>query len=199
MNETRRTGILSMMVLAATLALSACSRPAEEPPLQGARMGGPFTLMDQNGRTVHDSEFAGRYRLIYFGYTFCPDVCPTDLQTTGRALRAFEKQAPDRASRIQPIFISVDPQRDTPAVLKAFVANFHPRLIGLTGTPQQLQQVEKAYGIYVSTQQGAGDKNYLVDHSRQTTLYGPEGQPIALIPAEDGVEATTEALDRWVK
>lgn len=199
MNETRWTGILCAIVLAAALALSACSRPAEEPPLQGARMGGPFTLVDQNGKTVHDTDFAGRYRLIYFGYTFCPDICPTDLQTVGRALREFEEKAPDRASRIQPIFISVDPQRDTPAVLKAFVANFHPRLIGLTGTPQQLQQIEKAYGISASTQEGAGGKNYLVDHTRLTTLYGPQGQPIAFIPADEGVEATTEALDRWVK
>jgi protein SCO1/2 len=199
MNETCRTRNLRTLVLAAALALAACSKPAEEPPLQGARMGGPFTLVDQDGRTVGDSDFAGRYRLIYFGYTYCPDVCPTDLQTMGRALRAFEKKAPDRASRIQPIFISVDPQRDTPAVLKAFVANFHPRLIGLTGTAQQLQAIERAYGISVSTQKGADAKNYLVDHTRLTTLYGPQGQPIALIPAEDGVEATTEALDRWVK
>jgi len=199
MNETCWTRISHGLVLIAALALAACSKPAEEPPLQGARMGGPFTLVDQTGRTVHDSDFAGRYRLIYFGYTFCPDVCPTDLQTIGRGLRAFEKQAPDRASHVQPIFISVDPQRDRPAVLKAYVANFHPRLIGLTGTPQQLQQVERAYGISVSAQEGAGAKNYLVDHTRLTTLYGPQGQPIAFIPADEGVEATTEALDRWVK
>ena len=199
MNETCWARLLRILMLTAALALAACSRPAEEPPLQGARMGGPFTLVDQDGRTVHDSDFAGRYRLIYFGYTFCPDVCPTDLQTTNRALLAFEKKAPDRASRVQPIFISVDPQRDTPAVLKAFVANFHSRMIGLTGTPQQLQQIEKAYGISASTQEGAGGKNYLVDHTRLTTLYGPQGQPIAFIPADEGVEATTEALDRWVK
>jgi protein SCO1/2 len=199
MNETRRSRILRSLAIAAALVLSACSRPAEEPPLQGARMGGPFALVDQDGKTVRDTDFAGHYRLIYFGYTFCPDVCPTDLQTVGRALSAFEKEAPDRASRIQPIFISVDPQRDTPAVLKAFVANFHPRLIGLTGTPQQLQQIEKAYGISASTQEDAGDKNYLVDHTRLTTLYGPDGQPIAFIPADEGVEATTKALEKWVR
>jgi protein SCO1 len=199
MNETRRALMVRMMALTAVLAFAACSRPAEAPPLQGASLGGPFTLVDQNGRTVHDSDFAGRYRLIYFGYTFCPDVCPTDLQTVGRALRALEKQAPERASRIQPIFISVDPQRDTPAVLKAYVANFHPRLIGLTGSAQQLQQIERAYGISASTQDGGNAKNYLVDHTRLTTLYGPQGQPIAFIPADEGVEATTEALDRWVK
>ena len=199
MNETCGSRFLRVTVMAAVLALAACSAPAEEPPLQGARLGGSFTLVDQNGKTVHDSDFAGRYRLIYFGYTFCPDVCPTDLQTVGRALRAFEKQAPDRARRIQPIFISVDPQRDTPAVLKAYVANFHPRLIGLTGSPQQLQQVERGYGISASTQEGGDGKNYLVDHTRLTTLYGPQGQPIAFIPADQGVEATTEALDRWVK
>src|SRR6185369_14158786 len=109
-----------------------CSQPVEEAPLKGARIGGPFALVDQNGRTVRDSDFAGRYRLVYFGYSYCPDVCPTDLQSIGQAMRQFEKSDPGRAAEVQPIFITVDPERDTPPVLKAYVAAFHPRLIGLT-------------------------------------------------------------------
>src|SRR4051794_1401338 len=106
--------------VAAALLLTACSR-GEAPPLEGAKIGGPFTLIDQNGHEFSDRSLAGRYRIIYFGYSFCPDVCPTDLQTIGQAMRMFDKAAPDRAARVQPIFISVDPQRDTPAVLKSYV------------------------------------------------------------------------------
>ena len=136
MNETLRSPL--SLLLALLLALVAACSPAgdQPPPLQGATMGGPFALTDQNGKTVRDTDFAGRYRLIYFGYTFCPDVCPVDLQSIGQALRAFEKAHPALAARVQPIFITVDPERDTPAVLKPYVAAFHPRLIGLTGTPK---------------------------------------------------------------
>jgi protein SCO1/2 len=199
MNETANRLIRRWLLLAAVGLLAACSAPAEEPPLQGARLGGPFTLVDQNGRTVKDSDFAGRYRLIYFGYTFCPDVCPIDLQTIGRALKAFEQKAPERARRVQPIFISVDPARDTPTVLKAYVTHFHPRLIGLTGTQQQISQAEQAYGISAAQQPGGDARTYLVDHTRLTTLFGPDGQPIAFIPADEGVESAAKALDRWVK
>jgi protein SCO1/2 len=199
MNEKVARPISRGFVPALLCLLAACSRPAEEPPLHGARLGGPFTLIDQNGRTVKDGDFAGRYRLIYFGYSFCPDVCPTDLQTIGRSLKAFEQKAPQRAQRVQPIFISVDPARDTPPVLKTYVAHFHPRLIGLTGTQEQLGQVEREYGISASSQQGGDAKTYLVDHTRLTTLFGPDGQPIAFIPADEGVEAATAALERWVK
>lgn len=188
-----------LLLVAAALLAAACSSADEAPPLQGARLGGSFALTDQNGRTVRDSDFAGRYRLVYFGYSFCPDICPTDLQTIGRALAAFEKEAPNRARRVQPIFITVDPARDTPAVLKKYAAAFHPRLIGLTGSEQQIDAVKKTYGISSSAQEGADPKNYLVDHARVTTLYGPEGQPIAFMPADEGVDAVEKALDRWVK
>lgn len=187
------------LLLAAALLAAGCSSTDEAPPLQGARLGGPFTLTDQNGRTIRDGDFAGRYRLVYFGYTFCPDICPTDLQTIGRALSDFEKEAPERARRVQPIFITVDPARDTPPILKKYAAAFHPRLIGLTGTEQQIAAVKKAYGVASSAQKGADPDNYLVDHARLTTLYGPDGQPIAFMPADEGVDAVTEALDRWVK
>lgn len=198
MNESFGISIWRRWLLAAALALAACSGPVEKAPLQGARIGGPFALVDQNGRTVRDSDFAGRYRVIYFGYTFCPDICPVDLQTIGRALSRFEQQVPQRARRVQPIFITVDPARDTPAVLKEYVVNFHPRLIGLTGTKQQIDQVLGAFGIAASIPEGA-TKDYLVDHARLTILFGPEGQPIAFMPADEGVDAVTEALDRWVK
>src|SRR4051812_49976842 len=112
--------------LLAALLLVGCSSPSAPPPLEGATMGGPFTLTDQNGHRVSDRDFAGKYRLVYFGYTFCPDVCPVDMQVIGAGLRRFEAENEARAARVQPIFISVDPARDTPAGLRPVVAPLHP-------------------------------------------------------------------------
>ena len=198
MNETIVLRLLRLLFLSAALMLAACSGPAQEAPLKGAKIGGPFALTDQNGHTVKDSDFAGRYRIIYFGYSFCPDVCPTDLQTIGRALDRFEKDDPQRAAQVQPIFITVDPTRDTPQVLRHYVANFHKRLIGLTGTQAQIDTVRKEYGISAAIPEGHG-KDYLVDHARLTTLFGPDGQPIAFLPSDESVDAVVKALDQWVK
>src|SRR6476646_3488168 len=107
MNE-RAKPLAFLMPLLLLLAPAACSK-APEPPLAGAAIGGPFALVDQNGRAVSDRDFAGRYRIVYFGYTHCPDVCPTDLATISQALNLFDKKDPARAARVQPLFISVDP------------------------------------------------------------------------------------------
>jgi len=107
MNESPKPPVLPILVALVALALSACS--SEEPPLQGAAIGGPFALTDQDGRRVTDRDFAGRYRIMYFGFTHCPDVCPTDLAVIGQALRRFEKSDPKRAARVVPVFVSVDP------------------------------------------------------------------------------------------
>lgn len=185
------------------LALAACNPqpggPAAEPPLAGARIGGPFTLTDGDGRTVTDRDFAGKYRIVYFGYTFCPDVCPVDVQTIGAGLKAFERRDAAKAGQVVPIFITVDPDRDTPPVVKAFVANFHPRMVGLTGTPQAIADVAKAYGIFFQKKDPAPGGGYMVDHSRQAYLMGPDGQPIALLPIEDGADKVADELQRWVR
>src|SRR3954467_15628959 len=124
MNEKVRTSLILLTSLLLAAPLASCGSAAQ-PPLAGAAIGGPFTLVDQNGRTVSDRDFAGKYRIVYFGYTHCPDVCPTDLATISQALSSFEKSDPKRAARVQPIFITVDPQRDTPAVLKEYLRAFH--------------------------------------------------------------------------
>jgi protein SCO1/2 len=182
------------------LALSACS-PADpgEPPLAGARIGGPFTLTDQNGAQLDSAALQGKYRIVYFGYTFCPDVCPVDLQQIGLALKRWEASEPERAKRVQPIFITTDPERDTPAVLKEFVSSFHPRLIGLTGTPQQIAAVSRAFGVYGSKQETQGASGYLVNHSRIAFLFGPGGEPIVILPHEQGADAILAELKKWVK
>jgi len=199
MNETRKPRLLRLFPLLCGLALAACSPTAAEPPLKGARIGGPFSLLNQDGRTVTDRDFAGRYRIVYFGFTHCPDVCPTDLAAIGSALRRFEQKDPARAARVQPIFISVDPERDTPAVVKEYVSAFHPRLIGLTGTPAQVAQVEKEFAVYASKGEAQPGGGYGVDHSRLVLLMGPDGTPIALLPQDKGVDGILEELDRWVK
>ena len=186
-------------LLAACLGLAACQAPTAEPPLAGARIGGPFSLVDQNGKTVTDAQFAGRYRLIYFGYTFCPDVCPTDLQTLMKGLKLFETQDAARAAKVQPIFVTIDPERDTPPVLRQWVAAFHPRLIGLTGTPAQIAAVAKEYAVYYKKVETPGSGAYLMDHARQAVLFGPKGEPLALIPQDETPEAAAAALAKWVR
>lgn len=192
---------LVRFALFGALALSACTpapvAPAR-PPLEGARIGGPFTLTDQNGRSVSDRDFAGKYRIMYFGYTFCPDVCPTDVQAIGAALKSLEQTDPAVAAKIVPIFVTVDPTRDTPAVLKAFVSAFHPRMVGLTGTVHQIEGVKKEFAVFSAKGDPSPGGGYLVNHSRQAYLMAPDGKPIALLPQEQGPQAVADEIKRWV-
>ncbi len=190
-----------VLVLLAGLSLGSCGRQMEQasPPLAGAALGGPFTLVDQNGRTTTDKSFAGHYRAVYFGYSFCPDVCPTTLQTLMQGYRAFAAASPGLAARLVPIFITVDPERDTPGVLKTYVAAFGPQLVGLTGSPAAIASAAKAYGVYYRRQVArAGSSSYLMDHSSQVVLFGPDGAPIALVPTDQGAKAVAETLGQWV-
>ena len=195
--------ILNTLSLAAAMLLAACnpSAPAQqqEPPLSGARIGGPFSLTDQNGRTVTDRSFAGKYRIVYFGYTFCPDVCPVDVQTIGAGLKAFETRDAAKGAKVVPIFITVDPKRDTPAVVREFVGNFHPRMVGLTGSPEAIAATAKVYGIYFAKQKPGPGGGYIMDHSRQAYLMDRDGKPLALLPVEQGAEKVADELQRWVR
>ena len=179
----------------------ACSGPAtpERAPLDGVKIGAPFSLTDQDGHPRTDRDFAGRYRIVYFGYTFCPDVCPIDVQTIGAGLRAFEAKDPARASRVVPIFVTVDPARDTPPVLKEFVSAFHPRMVGLTGKPEAIAALAKAYGVAFEAEKPNAQGGYLVAHQRLTFLMDPAGKPVALLPADKAPQDVAAELDRWVK
>lgn len=182
----------------AALAASACSpeAPPARPPLEGARIGGPFALIDQNGRPTTDASFAGKYRIVYFGYTFCPDVCPVDVQNIGGAMKLLEKSDPALAERIVPVFVTVDPARDTPAVLKQFVSAFDPRMVGLTGSEEEIARVAKEYGVYFKRGAGTPD-GYMMDHSRQAYLMSPEGKPLALLPQEGPPQGIVDEIKRW--
>jgi protein SCO1/2 len=185
------------LALAAALLLAACGAKTEA-PLAGAAIGGPFALTDQNGRTVHDSDFKGQWRIVYFGYSFCPDVCPNDLRNIGLGLRLLDKRDPALAAKVVPIFITVDPARDTPPALKQYVANFHPRMLGLTGSADAIAAVAKEFGVYY--QNGpVKDGTYAVNHSRQTYLMDPDGKPVALLPADQSGEAVASEVEKWAK
>jgi protein SCO1 len=184
------------------MGLSACGGGAGDPataPLAGAKMGGPFSLIDQNGKTVTDQSFRGRYRMVYFGYTYCPDVCPVDVQVLSQGLNQFEQADKARGAKVVPIFISIDPERDKPAVLKNFVSNFHPRLVGLTGDLADVQRIAKDHGIYFERGEANAEGGYLVNHSNFPVLYDPEGKPLAPLPHDKGAKAVADELARWVQ
>jgi protein SCO1/2 len=203
-NPTRARAALGL-AFALSLALGACggpTAPPERPPLEGAAIGGPFTLVDKAGRTVRWNDFAGKYRIVYFGYSFCPDACPMDLQTTMQGFAMFAKAHPDLARQVQPIFITIDPARDTPQVVGEFAAAFSPRLLGLTGTPAQVDQAAKAFKVYYAKGKETPG-GYLMDHQRSAFLMGRNGEPIALLPTDlggaQGAKAVAAELAKWVR
>jgi protein SCO1 len=186
---------------AVALALAACegaSTPAEEPPLAGAAIGGDFTLQDSKGSPVRWADFAGKYRIVYFGYTFCPDICPTDMQRVAQGLKELKAQDPAKAAKIATMFITVDPARDTEAVVGEFAAAFSPDIIGLTGTPEQIDAAAKAFKVFYAKGEAQPGGGYLVDHSNVVYLFGPDGAPIATLPADQGGKAVAAELARWV-
>ena len=137
-------------------------------------VGGPFSLTDQTGTTRHAEDFRGKLMLIYFGYTFCPDVCPTELQTMSEAIDLLGA----KGEAVQPIFITIDPARDTPEQLKSYAESFHPRLLALTGSTAEIAAAARAYKVfYQPVKQGGGA--YLMDHSSIVYLMGRDGKYIA--------------------
>jgi len=196
----RRALNLFLVLLLAPLA-AACANNAqpEQGGLAGSTVGGSFSLVDQDGKRVRDTDFNGRYRLIYFGFANCPDVCPVDLQLAAAGLRQFEQEDAERAAKVQPIFITVDPERDTPEVLKRYVANFHPRLIGLTGTEAEVKAAKDEYAVFGEKGEVQPGGGYNVNHLRALLLLGPEGEPIAIVPHDQGPEGVARELDRWVR
>lgn len=200
MNDLKPLKIHALALLAA-VALTACSGDATpaSPPLEGAAIGGDFELVDENGNTVREADFEGQNRVVYFGYAFCPDVCPVDMQKLGQAMRVLEESDPALAERITPIFVSVDPARDTPEVLTQFTDSFHPRMVGLSGSREAVDAAAERYGVYYQLGEDDGSGNYLVDHSNNAILFGPEGEPLAILPLQDSPDAIAETLVRWAR
>jgi protein SCO1/2 len=153
-------------------------------------IGGPFSLVDQNGVTRNDSDFRGKLMLVYFGYTYCPDICPATLLAMSQAL----DQLGQAGDQVQPIFITIDPERDTEAQMKLYAANFHPRLLALTGGAEQVSVAEKAYRVYAKKVTEPGKADYLMDHSSFIYLMDREGKLVALISPGADPAAMAEAI-----
>jgi protein SCO1/2 len=181
------------------LLLTGCGRGAErtDPPLAGSQLGGDFTLVDKTGKTVRYADFAGKWRVLYFGYTFCPDACPLDMQHLMQGYHAFARAHPDRAARTVPMFISIDPERDTPKAVGQFAAAFGPEVIGLTGTPAQVAGAAKAFAVFYQKRPGATPGSYLMDHSRAAYLMDSDGKPVALLPVDENGKAVEAELEKW--
>jgi protein SCO1 len=196
----RRTAWLATLVgvlvaAAATYAgfggLTAAFAP-KAPTLSG--FGGPFRLTDQDGRVVTDADFHGKWLLLYFGYTHCPDACPTALNAIAEAL---DRLGPTR-DKIRPVFVTLDPERDTPEVLKSYTSAFQAGVVGLTGSPAQIQMVAKEYRItYRKHPEPKGD-DYTVDHTSIIFLIDPKGKPVSLFSHETPPDRLSRRLKETI-
>jgi protein SCO1/2 len=158
-----------------------------------ALVGGPFSLIDHTGKRVTDKDFRGRYMLVYFGFTYCPDVCPSGLQVIAAALQKLGA----KAELVIPIFITVDPERDTPQQLAEYVKSFDPRLIGLTGSPDETAAAAKAYRVYYKkVPDEKSTAGFTIDHSAIIYLMGPDGSYVTHFSQTMGVDALAERLDK---
>ena len=155
------------------------------------KLGGSFTLTSQGGKPVSDKDFPNQHLLVYFGYTSCPDMCPTGLQSISRAL---DQLKPEEQNKVQPLFITIDPARDTPARLKEYDAAFHPKIIGLTGSADQIAAVAKAYQVYYK--KGEGDQDYEMEHSSLIYLMNPAGDLEGAFDEEVDPKQIVSALRR---
>ena len=190
----RRTQAIALSALIAAVGLAGLVALAPDPEPRvvvtgTADVGGPFTLTAHTGERVSDKAFRGKYMLVAFGFTFCPDVCPAQLQVMSAAL---DDMGPE-AERIQPLFITIDPERDTAARLADYMANF-PRLIGLTGSSEEIAAVAKAYHVWYEKVEEAGSADYLMDHTSITYLMDPEGDFVQHFSFGISADAMGEAL-----
>jgi cytochrome oxidase Cu insertion factor (SCO1/SenC/PrrC family) len=186
---------LSLTAVALALFLGA-ARPlsAEDAPSAAELMddlmwgrtpvGGPFNLIDHTGRRRADAEFRGKFLLVYFGYSYCPDVCPTDLMALATAMDLLGPVGRD----VQPLFITIDPERDTVEHLADYVTAFHPSLIGLTGTPEEIRKLALAYKVYYAKVEAPDGSDYAIDHTGFVYLVGPDGQFVGFFPPNTTAE-----------
>lgn len=175
----------------------AAPAPAEEtqaaPAAQavaGVSVGGAFALTDHNGAAVTQASWPGKYKLVFFGFTHCPEICPVAMEKVTAALNAMG----DDAQKLQTLFITVDPERDTAETLKTFLGNYHASIVGLTGSEDQIRDVKSAYKVYAAKAEGGDAENYILDHSSYTFLMSPDDALLLLFRTEDTAEAMAEKI-----
>lgn len=192
-------GMLGVLALGLGLALGAVFalvRHIDAPPADRlANIGGPFDLIDQTGAPRTDKDFAGTPMLIYFGYTFCPDICPTELAKMARAVDLL--QAGGTAAQpifVTPVFITIDPERDTPEHLAGYVRLFHPRLVGLTGDADAIADIAHAYKVFYAKVESDEFSDYLMDHSSYFYLVDGQGETVGVFPMALTAQELAEAV-----
>lgn len=192
MAATRIAIILSFVVLAlGAVFIFTMERPSNSGT---ALIGGPFTLTDHHGETVTDETYKDTALLVYFGFTFCPDICPTELQKLSAALDLLSEK--DRA-KITPLFISIDPERDTPEAMADYVDHFHPDMVGLTGTPDQIAAAAKAYKIYYEkVEDDSSTAGYTMNHTNLVYFMNRDHKFVTVFHAEDGPEKIAASVKK---
>lgn len=195
----RRIALVTCVIIATLVAewvwlwAERADSAAEPSPLvaaQAAVAGGPFSLIDHTGKAVSNEDFRGSLVLMVFGYTFCPDVCPTTLQRVAETMDLLDGPA----ERVQPLFVTIDPERDSPEVLAAYVSAFHPRMMGLTGSVEQVRQITGNYRVY-HAKVGSGDSDYLMDHSAYIYLVGADGRLLTYLRHDAAPEAIAAVIE----
>lgn len=189
--------VVATALLAALLSLLPSTSEDQAPVRSSgtALIGGDFSLTNHTLGVVNDTQFRGRFMLVYFGYTFCPDVCPVDVQKMALALDILDERGVD-LDIIQPLFITVDPARDTAEIMQAYANAYHPRIMGLSGTPEQIEVATKAYRVYSRKAPQAGSDDYLMDHSNYIYLMGPDGAFLKHFTALDTQMTLADAIEK---
>ena len=194
MNKNRliRTIIILVLGLGIAAAIAAYQISNEKKPhMVSENFGGPFTLTNQNGETVTQEDFENEYRLIYFGFTYCPAICPTELQKISTALNELG----DKGDDITPVFITVDPERDTVDVMRQYVELFHPNMVGLTGTIEQIEQAKKSYKIYAAKVKDDTMSDYTMDHSSFIYFIDNQNNLLRIFKVDDTAEDITRYIN----
>lgn len=204
MNSTFRL-MISILVGVALAALIAFGRPASHETViadngdgKGGAIGAPFGgslagLTDANGNTIPEDAFKGKYELVFFGFTFCPAICPTELQ---KFTKIIQKLDPAERDRLAPIFVTIDPERDTPKTLKAYGASFDPSIVMLTGTPEAIDRVKVDWKVYAAKVEMPGSTDYMMNHSSFTYLRAPDGTLAGLFGTDDKPETLLDEVQK---
>lgn len=193
MQKRTRRILAACIVLVAGL-IGAWAVILSAPDIGDAKLdiGGPFELVDHLGNPVTEQNFADHYLLVYFGFTFCPDICPTTLQAVSTALDDMGTEA----TAVQPLFVTIDPERDTPEVMADYVSNFHPRMVGLTGSPEQIAKAAKTFRVHFAKQ--GQDEDYVMQHSSILFLMDPDGSYLAHLAHDATADDVIRMLNRYL-
>jgi len=184
-----------LLVLCVALIVHLYPQRVDESSEGTAAIGGPFALTDQDGKRFTSADLAGQYQLVYFGYTFCPDACPTALSAMTQALN----QLGTEGDKVTPVFITIDPERDSQEAMKAYAANFHPRLKALRGTPEEIAAAARAYRVYYKKAEADASGNYEMDHTTLIYLMGPDGRYRTHFAPEVSPEEMTAKIKKYLE